>query len=62
MQQHVIIVFSEKSNLKLYLQYYGNCIQITETGSEAGKQCESLGDFLLISVLMVDRNGRWGDE
>lgn len=61
MQQHVIIVFSKKSKLKLYLQYYGNCIQITERGSEAGKQRESLDDFVLTSVLMMDRNGRWGD-
>ena len=43
--------------LKLYLCHYGNWVQITSSGLEAGEGWEVLGDvsFCLISVLMVDR-------
>lgn len=56
--------FSEKSRLKLYLCHYGNWVQITSSGLEAGEGWEVLGDvsFCLISVLMVDRGGSWGDK
>ena len=43
--------------------YYGNWVQMTSPGPEAGKQCEVVSDFsfCLISVLMVDRGRNWSD-
>ena len=62
MWQHFMIEFV-KSSLKLYLCHYGNWVQMTSPGPEAGKQCEVVSDFsfCLISVFMVDRGRNWGE-